>query len=82
MAIPVTAAAVRYVLEDGSPESEVCWVGNDVFLPHVWKVLGGPNFSVEIQFGEPRVYSHRREATDATYEEIEGMRSHATLLVP
>jgi len=74
MAIPVTAAAVRYIFDDGTPERELCWFGDDAFLPHVWKMLGASNFTVEIQFGEPRVYSSRRAAADATYAEIQAMR--------
>ena len=73
--VPVTAAAVRYVPEDGSPERELCWFGDDTFLSHFWKVLGGPNFSAVIDFGEPRIYTNRRAAADATYAEIEAMRS-------
>lgn len=73
-AIPVTAVAVRYLPEDGSPESQVCWFGDDTFLPHVWKVLGGPNFSAELHYGEPQIYTNRRAAADATYAEIEAMR--------
>jgi len=73
--IPVTTAAVRYVPEDGTPERELCWFGDAEFLPHVWKVLGGPNFSAELQFGEPRIYTNRRAAADATYAEIDAMRN-------
>jgi 1-acyl-sn-glycerol-3-phosphate acyltransferase len=70
----VTAAAVRYVPEDGSPEREMCWFGDAAFLPHVWRVLGGPNLSAEVHFGEPRVYTDRRTAADATRAEVEAMR--------
>jgi len=72
--VPVVAAALRYVLEDGSPERELCWYGDETFLPHIWKVLGGPDFSAEVHFGEPRIYNTRRAAADATYAEIETMR--------
>jgi 1-acyl-sn-glycerol-3-phosphate acyltransferase len=72
--VPVVAAAVRYIPDDGSPERELCWYGDDTFLLHVWKVLGGPNFSAEIHFGEPRIYSSRRAAADATFAEIEAAR--------
>jgi 1-acyl-sn-glycerol-3-phosphate acyltransferase len=77
--VPVTAAAVRYVLEDGSPERELCWFGDDAFLTHFWKVLGSPNFSAELRFGEPRIYTDRRAAADATYAEIEAMRCEGAL---
>ena len=72
--IPVTAAAIRYVPEDGSPEREFCWFGDADFLPHLWKTLGGPNFSAELSFGEPHVYASRRSAADATWSEIAAMR--------
>jgi 1-acyl-sn-glycerol-3-phosphate acyltransferase len=77
--IPVTAAAVRYVPDDGSPERELCWYGDIEFLPHIWKVLGGANFSAEVRFGEPRTYANRRAATDATYAEIKAMREQEAL---
>ena len=72
--VPVTAAAVRYIPEGGVPEREVCWFGNDAFLPHIWKVLGGPNFSAEVHFGQPHLYENRRAAASATYVEIQGLR--------
>jgi 1-acyl-sn-glycerol-3-phosphate acyltransferase len=79
--IPVTAAAVRYVLEDGSPERNLCWFGDEKFLPHLWKVLGGPNFSAQIRFGEPHIYTNRRTAANETYADIQAMREQGVLAV-
>jgi lyso-ornithine lipid O-acyltransferase len=73
--IPVTAAAVRYIPADGSLEETLCWYGDQAFLPHVCRTLGGPDFTAEIQFGEPRVYPDRRSAARTTHDEIERMRS-------
>lgn len=70
----VTTAAVRYVPEDGSPEQALCWFGDDPFLPHLWRTMGGPNFSVEVAFGESHIYKHRRIAADTTQAEISAMR--------
>jgi 1-acyl-sn-glycerol-3-phosphate acyltransferase len=81
-ALPVTAAALRYVAADGSPERELCWFGDDGFLPHLWKVLGGPDFSAELHFGEPKVYLSRRAAASATYAEIESMRDACVGAIP
>lgn len=78
-AIPVTAAAIRYIPGDDSPESDLCWYGNAAFLPHLWKSLGAPNFSCELTFGEPRIYANRRIAADQTYTEIEAMRAGVAL---
>ena len=74
-AAPVTAAAVRYVLEDGAQERDLCWFDDTLFVPHVWKVLGTTGFSAQITFGEPRVYGDRRSAAAATHEEVEAMRA-------
>jgi 1-acyl-sn-glycerol-3-phosphate acyltransferase len=79
--VPVVAAALRYVPADGSPEKELCWYGDEKFLPHLWKVLGGPDFSAEVHFGEPRIFTNRRIAADQTYAEIEAMRNEQAALV-
>jgi 1-acyl-sn-glycerol-3-phosphate acyltransferase len=73
--VPVTTAAIRYVIEDGTPERELCWYGDALFLPHLWKALGTPGFTAEVYFGEPRVYTDRRVAADSTYEEIAAVRA-------
>ena len=72
---PVTAAAVRYLLDDGGKESELCWFGDTLFLSHLWRVLGTAGFSAEVRFGEPRVYPDRRTAAEATHDEIAAMRA-------
>jgi 1-acyl-sn-glycerol-3-phosphate acyltransferase len=77
---PVTAAAIRYVLADGSEERDLCWFGDDAFLPHLWKTLGTVGFVAEIRFGEPRVYPHRRDAADQTREEVVAMRESNLVL--
>jgi 1-acyl-sn-glycerol-3-phosphate acyltransferase len=76
---PITTAAVRYVIDGGVEERELCWFGDTPFLPHLWKVLGTAGFSAEVTFGEPRVYPDRRTAADETHAEIEAMRSGGVL---
>src|ERR1039458_6437591 len=44
---PITAAGIRYVLEDGVKERELCWYGDEEFLTHLWKVLGVAGFSAQ-----------------------------------
>ncbi|MDR3773644.1 MAG: lysophospholipid acyltransferase family protein [Terracidiphilus sp.] len=72
---PITAASIRYVLSDGTPEQELCWFGDATFLPHLWKVLGAAGFHAEVRFGEPRLYPDRRTAADATQAEVDAMRN-------
>jgi 1-acyl-sn-glycerol-3-phosphate acyltransferase len=71
---PVTAAAVRYILEDGACERDLCWFDDTLFLPHLWKVLQSSGFSAHVSFAEPRVYPDRRSAAAATHEEVAGLR--------
>ena len=78
--IPVTSAAIRYIPSDGSPERELCWFGDAGFLPHMWKALAGPDFSAEVHFGEPCIYTSRRAAADQTHAEIEAMRENSPVL--
>jgi len=80
-ASPVTAASIRYVLSDGTPERELCWYGEATFLPHLWKALGTAGFSAQVRFGEARIYSDRRTAADATRVEVEAMRGGQTAVV-
>jgi 1-acyl-sn-glycerol-3-phosphate acyltransferase len=79
-AVPVTTATLRYVIEDGSDERELCWYGDDPFLPHLWKALGTAGFMAEVQFGEPRVYPHRRVAANETHAEISAQRNGDSVL--
>jgi 1-acyl-sn-glycerol-3-phosphate acyltransferase len=74
---PVTAAAVRYVLEDGADERDLCWVGDAPFLPHLLKTLCAAGFCAELRFGQPQVYPNRRAASDATHAEIANLRKRS-----
>lgn len=76
---PITAAAVRYVTQDGTPERELCWFGDALFATHLAKVLGVAGFSAEVHFGEPHVYTDRRTAADETHAEITAWRERTTL---
>ena len=80
LGVPVTTAAIRYTIHDGTPERELCWYGDETFVNHLWKVLGVCGFEADVQFGEPRVYADRRSAADATHDEIAGMRDGAMAL--
>jgi len=75
----VTAAAVRYGLEAGRQERDLCWFDDTAFLPHLWKTLGSARFSAEVTFGDSRQYSDRREAARATHDEVVAMRAQEQL---
>jgi 1-acyl-sn-glycerol-3-phosphate acyltransferase len=73
-AAPVTAAAVRYVIQGGIQERELCWFGDTLFLSHLWKALNTAGFAAELRFGAPRVYLDRRVATREAHAEVVAMR--------
>ena len=74
LGVPITPAAIRYKVGDGTPEIELCWYGDETFVNHLWKVLGVGGFEADVRFGEPRVYTDRRVAADKTWAEITAMR--------
>ena len=76
---PITAAAIRYIIEGGVEERELCWYGDDGFATHLWKVLGVKGFAAHLYFGQPRIYSDRRVAADETHAEITAWRKAGTL---
>jgi len=78
--VPITTAAIRYTIHDGTPERELCWYGDETFVNHLWKVLGVGGFEAEVQFGQPRIYSDRRVAADATHDEIAAMRDGSLVM--
>lgn len=72
---PITAASVRYSLEDGTSERELCWFGDESFFPHLVKTLNSARISAEVRFGEARAYTDRRVAADKTHDEVVAMRA-------
>jgi lyso-ornithine lipid O-acyltransferase len=79
--VPITTAAVRYIVADGTPEIELCWYGDETFVNHLWKVLGVGGFEADLRFGSSRVYTDRRIAADETRAEITAMREASALVM-
>jgi hypothetical protein len=71
---PITAAAICYVVEDGTPERELCWFGDTLFVTHLFRALSTPGFTARLRFGESKVYPDRRAAANITHAEISAMR--------
>jgi lyso-ornithine lipid O-acyltransferase len=81
-AAPITAAAIRYLSDGDVPERDVCWFGDEAFLPHLWRTLGVRGLRAELAFGEPRIYPDRRTAARETQAEVEGMRANVSGIAP
>lgn len=71
---PITPCAIRYEMEDGTPERELCWFGNEGLAPHLMKTMNAPGFRAKLRFGEPRTYRDRRMAAEETFVEVGWMR--------
>jgi 1-acyl-sn-glycerol-3-phosphate acyltransferase len=74
LGMPITTAAIRYVIGDGTPEIELCWYDDMTFVCHLWKVLGVADFWADVRFGSTQIYQDRRQAADATHNEIVALR--------
>jgi lyso-ornithine lipid O-acyltransferase len=73
--VPVTAAAIRYVIQGNVAERHLCWYGDEGFFSHLWRALGAPPSSAEIIFGQPSAYNDRRQAARVTHELVVEMRT-------
>lgn len=72
---PITSAAIGYAATDGRPEAELCWFGDEPFLPHLWKILGVENVCAHLAFGASRIYPDRKTAAWEAQAEVEGLRA-------
>lgn len=59
---PVAPASIRYELEDGSVEDEVCYWRDMTFLPHFWNLLSKRRIHARVRFGEPLPPNRDRKA--------------------
>ena len=62
----------------GLNERTLCWYGDDAFLPHLIKVLGGNDFTAVIRFGAPERYPDRRTAAWRSHDAIESLRKQGS----
>ncbi len=75
-ALPVVPAAVFYEpVGGGVAERDLCWFGEDLFVPHLKRVLGLADFRAVVRFGESEMCPDRRSAAWRSHEEVERMRS-------
>ena len=71
----ITPAAITYRLDGGAEERELCWYGDQPFLPHLWKALAIKGFTARVSFAESRVYPDRRTAAAEAHATIRAMRA-------
>lgn len=73
--LTVTPAAVFYEAHGSATERDLCWFGNDPFLPHLLQVLGVERFSAVVRFGTPEAFPDRKAAAWRAHDTVSGMRS-------
>ena len=74
--LPVTPAAIFYEPHaENITERDVCWFGDDAFLPHLLQVLALRDFTAVMSFGTPEIYPDRRTAAWRSHDAVECLRA-------
>ena len=73
--ISVTSAAIFYEPPAGLGERDLCWFGDDLFFPHLLRVLGITGFTAVVRFGSPEVYPDRNTAAWRSHDAVATMRN-------
>jgi 1-acyl-sn-glycerol-3-phosphate acyltransferase len=77
----VTPSSIRYELEDGEADREVCWWGDMALLPHGLNLLAKKSIRATIAFGEPMpATGDRKQFSQILHDEVlrlhQQLRSH------
>ena len=79
---PITAACIRYEIEDGDPAVDVYYYGDAVLGPHAAKLFGKGGVTANLQFGAgAKVFTDRKEAARQLYEEVNALRNQPAALI-
>ena len=75
LAMNVTPAHIRYAVESGTVENDVCYWGEMTLVPHLFKLLSKRKITGCICFSShPEIYRDRKKAAMSTREEILRMK--------
>lgn len=74
-ALPVVPAAVFYETTVSGAECDLCWFGDEAFLPHLLRVLRVEGFTAVVRFGTPEIYPDRQTAAWRSHDAVSAMRS-------
>jgi len=72
--IAVVPAAVFYERKGAGTERDLCWFGDDAFLPHLMRVLRVEGFTAVVRFGPPEIYPDRQTAAWRAHDAVSAMR--------
>jgi 1-acyl-sn-glycerol-3-phosphate acyltransferase len=72
--LPVVPAAVFYEKKEAGTERDLCWFGDEAFLPHLLRVLRVEGFTAVVRFGNPEIYPDRQTAAWRCHDAVAAMR--------
>lgn len=74
--VAITPAAIKYEpMARGVVERDLCWFGDETFVPHLMRVLNVEGFTAVMRFGKPLVAGDRRGAAVAAHDAVSKMRA-------
>jgi lyso-ornithine lipid O-acyltransferase len=73
--LPVVPAAIYYEMSGAGTERDLCWFGNETFLPHLLRVLEVDGFTAVVRFGMPEVFPDRQTAAWRSHDAVTRMRA-------
>ena len=78
--LPVTPAAIFYERIGTGTERDLCWFGDESFLPHLLRVLEVDGFTAVVRFGPSEVFPDRQTAAWRSHDAVAAMRSDGAQL--
>lgn len=70
LGVPVVPTALRF------PDRACCWVGDDPFAPHYWRMACRPSIPIDIRFGAPvAVEGHATLAAERLRRHVDDLRA-------
>jgi 1-acyl-sn-glycerol-3-phosphate acyltransferase len=67
----ITPAYIKYTVNEGSVEQDVCYWGDMTFLPHLLRVVQLPHIDVVVRFTPtPFRFDDRKQAAEITREQV------------
>jgi 1-acyl-sn-glycerol-3-phosphate acyltransferase len=76
--LSVVPAAIYYERRGPGTERDLCWFGDESFLPHLLRVLDVDHFVAVIRFAQPEMYPDRTTAAWRCHDTISAMRGKPT----
>ena len=81
--LPVTPVAIFYEPHGAKKEErDLCWYGDELFFPHLLRVLAVDGFSAVVRFGKPEVYPDRKTAAWRSHDAVARLRETAREAAP